>query len=188
MLLRAGASWRSTGFNDLADDVPVLHMSHDDAVAFCKWLSQLEQEHYRLPTEAEWEWAARGGSTANYLWGNDLHLLEKFAWTRETSKGAPHRVAQIGQNGWGLYDVCGNVNEWTADFSRLALPAGTFDDPTGPTSGVTYVIRGGSYRDEVGPISKMRGNSGAADSHVGFGFRVVRDVNVQSTSAPVKQP
>jgi serine/threonine protein kinase len=176
MMSRAGASWRSTGFDEQADDMPVIHVSHDDAVAFCQWLSQLEHERYRLPTEAEWEWAARGGSSGNYIWGDDLRLLEQFAHTKETSQGHPHRVAQVIQNGWGLYDTVGNVNEWVADLYRMSLPAGTYEDPTGPTTGVTYVLRGGSYREEIRPLAKLRGNADAPTSHIGFGFRVVRDI------------
>jgi formylglycine-generating enzyme required for sulfatase activity len=87
-----------------------------------------------------------------------------------------------------LYDVCGNASEWVSDYSGTMLPAGTHDDPAGPSSGVTYLIRGDTFGDEVGPITSARGSGGADFSHIGCGLRVVREVSTPSSSAPSSRP
>ena len=117
------------------DDYPAVYVSWDDATAFCKKLSAMECMTYRLPTEAEWEYACRGGSSTDYHFGNDSAELGRYAWFYENTKSEryPHRVAQKEPNKFGLYDMHGNVSEWCSDFYDVEL--------------LTRVMRGGSWND-----------------------------------------
>ena len=97
-----------TGYNAVG-------MTHHAANKFCQWLSYQTGHFYRLPTEAEWEYACRGGSRHTYSWGNDIKLANQFAWFGG-KKGQPyHKAGQKKPNGFGLYDMHGNVLEWTLD-------------------------------------------------------------------------
>ncbi|MEO8425537.1 MAG: formylglycine-generating enzyme family protein [Verrucomicrobiota bacterium] len=133
---------------------PVEQVSWDDAQSYCLKLTALEvaagrippTSLYRLPTEAEWESAARAGSTNRFSFGDDpdyVHLGE-HAWFAANSDGTPHPVATKQSNPSGLYDMAGNVWEWCQDWYG-SYPGGTRTDPTGPASGIERVIRGGSY-------------------------------------------
>ena len=130
-------------------DNPVEKVSWDDAVEFCRRLSELPAEKeaghvYRLPTEAEWEYACRAGTTTNFGFGDDDSNLDDYAWFRENSAEKTHPVGGKKPNAWGLYGMHGNVGEWCQDWKE-DYPAGAVTDPTGPASGLYRVIRGGSY-------------------------------------------
>jgi formylglycine-generating enzyme required for sulfatase activity len=125
---------------------PVDTVSWNDAVEFCRKLTTLEQQagrlpegyEYTLPTEAQWEYACRAGTTDDYA-GN----LDSMAWCAPDSEGT-HPVGQKQPNAWGLYDMHGNVNEWCSDWYG-DYPSGSVTDPRGVSSGDWRVMRGGSY-------------------------------------------
>ena len=111
-------------------------VSWDDAVAFCEKLSALPAEQaagrvYRLPTEAEWEYACRAGTTTAYSFGDDEQDLGKYAWFGKNSGKTTHAVGEKLPNGWGLYDMHGNVLEWCSDRGG-DYPKGAVTDPVGP--------------------------------------------------------
>lgn len=99
-----------------ADDEPVVAVSWHEANAFCKWLSKKEGRIYRLPSEAEWEYACRAGSADRFCFGNDERRLADYAWFARNSKKQASAVAGRKPNAWGLYDMHGNVQEWCLDW------------------------------------------------------------------------
>lgn len=156
-------SWRNPGFKQ-GDDHPVVNVTWNDAVAMSKWLSEKEGEKYRLPTEAEWEYAARAGTRTRYHSGNDPQSLLKVAntfaadtmmswpqWKNHALAGsdgfkftAP--VGSFAPNMLGLYDMHGNVWEWCADwYGDHYYAQSPVNDPPGPASGKVRVRRGGSW-------------------------------------------
>ncbi|NQV34273.1 MAG: formylglycine-generating enzyme family protein, partial [Phycisphaeraceae bacterium] len=94
------------------DDLPVEHITWDEAAEFCQRLSQKEQKRYRLPTEAEWEYACRAGTKTAYYTGRDRAALDIAGWYRGNSVNQSHPVGRKKPNPWGLYDMHGNVSEW----------------------------------------------------------------------------
>jgi len=94
---------------------PVEQVSWDDAQAFCQKLSEITGKNYRLPTNSEWEYACRAGTTTTYYFGDDASELEDYGWYKKNSNDTTHIVGQKKPNGWGLYDMHGNVCEWCAD-------------------------------------------------------------------------
>ncbi len=127
---------------------PVEQVSWEDAVEFCKKLSDLPEEKkagrvYRLPTEAEWEYACRAGSKAAYSFGANSKTLGDYAWFGENS-GGQNLVGEKKANAWGLYDMHGNVWEWCSDWYGV-YPKGSVSDPSGPSEGSVRVNRGGSW-------------------------------------------
>jgi formylglycine-generating enzyme required for sulfatase activity len=117
---------------------PAFAMTCDNAVNFCKWLSEKTGKEYRLPTEAEWEYAARAGTSTAYYFGDDPVSLGEYAWFTENSDFEPHEVASKKPNPWGLYDMLGNVQEWVQD---LYSPGGYGT----AADGKIHVARGGYY-------------------------------------------
>lgn len=132
------------------DDYPAIGMTQKAAVQFCKWLSALTGNFYRLPTEAEWEYACRAGSQTAYSHGNYATDLELYAWFEENSEGKYHKVGQKKPNAWGLFDMHGNVAEWTLDqydveaYKKLAKVKWNKPLKTYPKS-----VRGGSWIDSA---------------------------------------
>jgi len=130
---------------------PANSMSVDAAMMFCRWMYQKTGIFFRLPTEAEWEYACRAGSKTNYYYGNDPALLAQYAWFKGNSGEKYHKVGQKKPNAWGLYDMLGNVVEWTMDQYDPAyyqkLTDGQKDPTNPPASRYPRSLRGGSYLD-----------------------------------------
>jgi formylglycine-generating enzyme required for sulfatase activity len=157
--------------------LPVENVSWDDAVEFCKKLSDLPEEKkagrvYRLPTEAEWEYACRSGSKSAYSFGESSKSLGDYAWFDQNSNGQTDPVGQKKPNAWGLYDMLGNVWEWCSDWYD-EYPKGAVSDPTGPIKGSVRVYRGGSWSNvAVGCRSAYRRRSAPSLRGDHLGFRV----------------
>lgn len=139
---------------------PMNSMSIDAALMFCKWLWKETGIFYRLPTEAEWEYACRAGTTTNYYFGNDQKLLNQYAWFKNNSKEKYQKVGTKKPNAWGLYDMLGNLAEWTIDqydsTYLTKLSDGQSDPITTPTSRYPRSIRGGSYLDDANALVVSR--------------------------------
>ena len=135
---RKPALWDDRRFNQ--PQQPVVGVSWDDAVAYCSWAGG------RLPTEAEWEYACRAGSSGDFCFGDQREQLPEYAWFDQNSGGTTQPVGLKLANAWGLQDVHGNVWEWCADWyvsnSYRLLPR---TDPKGPPEGNGRVLRGGSW-------------------------------------------
>lgn len=135
---------------------PVEKVSQAEAAAYCAALTRREQQAghlpssyvYRLPTEAEWEYACRAGSTNRFSFGDREEDATAYAWTQENSEMTPHPVGLKQPNAWGLYDMHGNVWEWCSDW--YADYSGTeATDPVGPAAGQFKVFRGGGWNNEI---------------------------------------
>ena len=131
---------------------PAMCMTQLAAAKFCEWLSAVTGNYYRLPTEAEWEYACRAGSEDAYTFGNDLSNLVNHAWFAGNSEGKTHQVGQKEPNAWGLYDMHGNVAEWTLDAydkegymvdGELSVDPVNMNDKTYSKS-----VRGGSWMSD----------------------------------------
>ena len=185
-------TWKSPGFEQ-TDNHPVVGISWSDAKAFCNWLSKKEKKIYRLPTEAEWEYASRAGSTTAYAFGdNPERLVENGNGADATARGkyrgwsigikandghvftAP--VGQFRANAFGLYDMHGNVWEWCEDwYVPDSEPKGNQIDPTGPATGQKKVQRGGGWSSDSRRLRSAArvGRDPVAYRGSYLGFRVV---------------
>ena len=147
------AQWKSVMGKDnnpshfKGDDLPVECVSWDDAQEFIKKLNAKTGKHYALPTEAQWEFAARGGNKSkNYEYaGCNWRDLDDYAWYSKNSSKSTHTVGKKKPNELGLYDMSGNVWEWCEDWYEEGYPSGDIADPKGPSSGQNRVQRGGSW-------------------------------------------
>lgn len=161
-------SWRNPGFSQ-DDNHPVTCVSWDDAAAFCKWLSKKTGQNITLPTEAQWEYACRAGTTWAYA-GDCFDM----AWYYDNSGNKTHPVGTKKPNAWGLYDMHGNVMEWCQDWYVSDYVAFFITDPTGPENGSSRVIRGGCWaRDARDCRSASRGCRVPGYRGGDLGFRVV---------------
>lgn len=133
-------------------NLPVVHVSWYDAVAYCNWLSEKTNKKYRLPTEAEWEYTARGGNKSQLFDLTGANSLSVISWNGDNSGNTYHPVGGKKPNELGLFDMIGNVYEWCADwYDEHAYRSGSAENPTGPKSGNKKVIRGGSWYRDGGP-------------------------------------
>ena len=139
------ANWRKPYFSQ-EDNQPVVCVSWNDAVVYVEWLSEQTGQQYSLPTEAQWEYAARAGTETDYWWGNEIGK-NRANFDGSGSKWSDKQTSPVGSfdpNPFGLYDTVGNVWEWCKDYwGDYSAKAQT--DPTGPTSGGSRVVRGGSW-------------------------------------------
>lgn len=179
------------------DRNPVEQLRWSDALKFCNRRSELEglqpcydlktlacdfdATGYRLPTEAEWEYACRAGTTTAYFFGNSPAKLGTYAWFDRNSGGRPRPVGQKEPNPWGLYDMAGNVWEWCNDYYQVDYyTEAPRENPRGPKAGQNRVLRGGAWRfaaDNCRSGYRYNENPGQADVCFGYdiyGFRCVR--------------
>jgi formylglycine-generating enzyme required for sulfatase activity/predicted Ser/Thr protein kinase len=158
------------------DDCPVEDVSWYEAQEFCDKLSQLTGERYRLPTEAEWEYACRAGTTTKYYWGDEMD--GDYAWYEENSGDETHEIGRKQPNAWGLYDMSGNVGEWCGDwYDENYYSRSPAKDPVGPSSGNDRVLRGGRWNSDSGGIRSSTRDGYRPDyDGSNSGFRVVREV------------
>ena len=128
---------------------PALAMTHYNAIQYCKWLYARTGVFYRLPTEAEWEYASRAGASTEYFFGNDEKGLADYAWYKVNSDGKTHPVGLKKPNKWGLYDIYGNVAEWTYDqyIANFYTDKPAVNPVAVPEQLYPQVVRGGSYDD-----------------------------------------
>jgi len=135
---------------------PVEKLTYFDAEAYCAAVSARERQagrlptgyEYRLPSEAEWEYACRAGTTNQFSFGDDPQAADAFAWTSENSESTTHPVGLKRPNAWGLYDMHGNVWEWCRNWFAQ-YPTNPAVDPVGPASGKFKVFRGGGWNEEI---------------------------------------
>jgi formylglycine-generating enzyme required for sulfatase activity len=175
--LMGSSPWSGQEAAMSGDDYPASYVSWDDAVAFCKKLSEKERVKYRLPTQVEWEHACRAGAKTMFSFGgyDDRRKLDEYAWYNENSSKAgekyAHRVSQKKPNLWGLYDTLGNVSEWCSDLARH----GSLDKPDSKT----HVFCGGSWIDDWvcctpdSVLHDFKSDNGRSD----VGFRICADVD-----------
>lgn len=178
------AKFRGLGSVSRGDHDPVTFVTWDEAVAFCRWLSKKEGQPYRLPTEAEWEYACRAGTTSRFSTGDELTAGDaNFGRPREGNQ--PLTTLPAGSyrpNPWGLHDMHGNVEEWCLDWYG-PYQAGAQTDPVGRADGIARVTRGGSYnagqasRVSINPTRYLRSANRSGflpeDTNRCVGFRVV---------------
>jgi len=163
-------------------DRPVINVSWEDAVAYCDWLNTKlnialdDPYRYRLPTDAEWEYACRAGTTTKWSFGDDEKELEKYAWYDKNSKSKTHPVGLKKKNPWGLHDMHGNVWEWCLDdwvgsYDKTPRDGKAYED----TSLERKVLRGGSWSNDAGSSRsafRVWDDPGGRDGR--FGFRLLR--------------
>jgi formylglycine-generating enzyme required for sulfatase activity len=189
------------------DGFPAISMTQHAANTYCKWLSAKTGHFYRLPTEAEWEYACRAGTTTAYSFGDDVSKLGDYAWFAGNSDGKYQKVGKKKPNPWGLYDMHGNVAEWTLDqyfASGYGTPpaAGEADPWVKATKPYPESVRGGSWQDdpELLRSAARRGSDPSwkmqdpqlpksiwyhTDAQF-LGFRVVRPLKVPSSEELAK--
>ncbi|WP_425615438.1 formylglycine-generating enzyme family protein [Anatilimnocola sp. NA78] len=188
-------NWQNPGYA-ITDNHPAVNISWNDATAFCKWLSEKEKKKYRLPTEAEWEYACRAGTKTRFFTGNDpeslskhsnladkssiaegkkeFHDYDRFALKSSDGHFTPAPVGSFEPNAFGLYDMHANVWEWCQDlYDENYYGKSPAEDPKGPTEGKLHVRRGGAFH--TFPIyvrSSFRNWNTPYTRYLNLGFRV----------------
>lgn len=157
------------------DDLPVHNVAWQNAQDFCDKLSKQIGRTVQLPTEAQWEYACRAGTTTAYYNGNQITDLEKIAWFGANSDRQPHPGGQKLPNAWGLYDMLGNIREFVRDLYGTA-PLEDATDPTGPTEGdaKNHVVRGAAYTANAAVALNCRAACRRPTEALGAtGFRII---------------
>ncbi|MCX6901016.1 MAG: formylglycine-generating enzyme family protein [Verrucomicrobia bacterium] len=167
-------------------DLPVEHVTWFDALEFCRRLNFMDGRAYRLPTEAEWEYACRAGTDDKFYSGDNDADLFKAAWVGGVSSSHTHPVAKLAPNNFGLFDMLGNVYEWCADYYDANYYfKSPKTNPPGPSKGVERVIRGGAYNEPVQNVRcAYRTGKDPMKTQANLGFRIACDVPPPRASAP----
>ena len=178
--------WKDNIFVKEGANYPATYMNWNDAVFYCRLLSEKEGKRYRLPTEAEWEYACRAGTTTAFNFGDDEHLLSDYGWwkgnkSNDVRELFAHEVSQLRPNAWGLYDMHGNVSEWCDDwYAGDYYKRSPLIDPRGFKRGTLHVHRGGGWSSEAALCKssardayKKMGDTGRYD----IGFRIALETD-----------
>jgi len=145
------------------DNLPVVNVSWDDAIGYCKWLSSKTGKDYRLPTEAEWEYACRAGTTTEYYWGDEMD--GSYCWYNYNSSSIVHAVGKKKPNAFNLYDMSGNVWEWCHSYNNYS------------SSEAIYIERGGSWYDFPNACRSSSRAMRASNLHTDYlGFRILMTI------------
>ncbi len=175
--------WSGQSFVQDSPHAPAAYISWNSALQFISELNQLTGVTFRLPTEAEWEYACRAGTTTDYYFGDDAADLSAYAWWFDNSD-APYAssVGQLLPNAFGLYDTHGNVGEWCMDwYDSRYYESGPMSDPAGAAFGAERVLRGGSWLDNATACRSANRSSAPQDAEDFFtGFRLVRDTGARA--------
>ncbi|MFO0928229.1 MAG: formylglycine-generating enzyme family protein [Gemmataceae bacterium] len=188
---------------------PLIAVSHHTAMQYCRWLTLKTGKLYRLPTEAEWEWAARAGTTSAYYFGDDPKALGEHAWYQPNAEDKPQPVGKKKPNPWGLHDMYGNVAEFCLDhykadyYASFPTDRPTLQPVNRPTNArFSHVVRGGSWADEA-PACRSAARVGSDKSWLKLdpqrpqsiwwltsaehiGFRIVRPIEEQENLKGVR--
>ena len=181
------------------EEIPIRNVTWGNSVAFCKWLSNEEAQTYTLPTEAQWEFACRAGSTTLWHFGDDQSKLEDYGWLKPWSEEKPQLVGQKLPNSFGLFDMYGNVEEWCLDwYSRDYYRSSAINDPTGPEHGngnsadgrPLGVVRGWQFKQSgSGPFASWgRGATPSDEPADCRGFRPVMLIDPKNPSKSTPKP
>ncbi|QDU28866.1 Serine/threonine-protein kinase PknB [Anatilimnocola aggregata] len=201
-----GLNWRAPGYA-VADDSPVSQIVWNEAVAYCNWLSEQEnlepcyrqdvntwhflpgKNGYRLPSEAEWEYACRAGTATTYSFGDDVALLEQYGWFSTNSGGRAHAVGTKPANSFGLHDMHGNLIEWCQDFyDEKSYETPGADGPQRVNPDSNRVLRGGLWAGSASQCrSAFRYQYLPYGRFSGHGFRVVRNLEIPPPRADIPQ-
>ena len=165
--------WRGESLMSKEDDYPVCWVSWKNAKAFCDWAG------LALPTEAQWEYTCRAGTTTLYYNGDDPKGFDEIGWALTNSEELTHRVAEKKPNAWGVYDMLGNVWEWVEDDYVRGYDGAPTDGSARVEGRTTKALRGGSWSNSTWPVSASsaaRFNSAPGNASNDVGFRVVLPV------------
>ncbi len=160
---------------NLNDDAPIVGISWENAKEYCSWRSKKEGKYYRLPTEAEWEYACKAGSNTRYNFGDDESELDKYAWYNKNANQGAHSVGTKMPNAWNIYDMHGNIWEWCEDIWNSNYELAPRDGSANKVGDANIrVLRGGSWTDSSRYVRSSNRNGYDVDGcDNDLGFRIV---------------
>ena len=159
------------------------NVSWNDCQRFLAQVRRTTGRVVRLPTEAQWEFACRAGTTTRWYFGENEKAVRSHAWSGENAGGMTHPVGVLSANPWGLHDLYGNVWEWCEDWYTAHYSAGDARDPAGPPAGDARVLRGGAWGDAPDQTRSAYRNSMGPDNHnAGTGLRCVLSIETTALS------